>query len=301
MRLLVAPIQGHTDASYRRFHAEIYGAADEYTAPFLHIEHGAPRQRDVRDITVDSKCRPQILFRNADEFTLLVSAVKEAGHTAVDLNIGCPFPPQMHKGRGAAMIANAECMSQVGRLIAADPTMDYSLKMRLGATDTQEWQTLLEAVGSTPFSRLTMHPRVASQQYGGEVDMAEFDRIYHTAHYPIVYNGDVTTLADIDRIAAAYPALHGIMIGRGLLRRPSLMAEWRAGKEWTPAQRLSAMLTFHQRLLDHYSSTLCGDSQILSHIKPFWEYSEPEIGHKAFKLIKKATTLPAYLRALPAI
>lgn len=61
------------------------------------------------------------------------------------------------------------------------------------------------------------------------------------------------------------------------------------------------MLHFHRELLCHYESTLCGDSQILSKIKPFWEYAEEEIGRKAWKAVKKASNIAKYHSAVAMI
>lgn len=305
MKLFVAPIQGHTDAAFRHFHAEVYGAADEYVTPFVRIEGGEPRGRDVRDIASPLNAgvpvRPQIIFKDVNEFSTLVQTVKDAGYNAVDLNIGCPFPPQMHKGRGASMIANVDCMRAVAEIISADSDMDYSVKMRLGAISPDEWKPLVRILNDVAVSHITVHPRVAKQQYKGEVNIEEFRRVVDSSCRPVIYNGDILEPVDIDRIASQFPTIQGIMIGRGLLRRPSLIAEWQTGRQWSREQRIDALHALHARLLDHYSTILCGESQILSHIKPFWEYSEGEINHKSLKLIKKSTTLTAYHTAVTTI
>ena len=61
------------------------------------------------------------------------------------------------------------------------------------------------------------------------------------------------------------------------------------------------MIDFHSRLFDQYSALLCGESQVLSKIKPFWEYAEEEIGRKPWKAIRKAGTMPKYLSAVATI
>lgn len=302
MKIIVAPIQGHTDAAFRHFHAEVYAPALEYNAPFLHIEHGAPRQRDFNDITsplnAGLNLRPQVLFRSIDEFNLLVGAVKQAGYSCVDLNLGCPFIPQIKKGRGAAMITNPACMREVSDFINGDPEMDYSIKMRLGVTDCRQWEGLLPIINATRLSRVTIHPRIASQQYKGSVDMEQFARAATLIDHPIVYNGDILTPSDIDNIANQFPEIEGVMIGRGLLGRPSLIAEWADGQEWDKSKRIGRLITFHNKLLDHYVNTLCGNSQILSKIKPFWEYiTDDEIDRRTLKQIRKATTLAGYRSA----
>ena len=42
-------------------------------------------------------------------------------------------------------------------------------------------------------------------------------------------------------------------------------------------------------------------TQVLSKIKPFWEYLEWEIGHKTAKMIKKATSIEKYEKAVASI
>ena len=44
-----APLQGYTDAVYRRAHARIFGGIETYYSPFVRMEHGEIRRKDARD------------------------------------------------------------------------------------------------------------------------------------------------------------------------------------------------------------------------------------------------------------
>ena len=44
-----APLQGYTDAAYRQAHACIFGGIDTYYSPFVRVEHGEIRRKDIRD------------------------------------------------------------------------------------------------------------------------------------------------------------------------------------------------------------------------------------------------------------
>lgn len=179
--------------------------------------------------------------------------------------------------------------------------MHFSLKMRLGVESPDEWRDIIDIVNEMPLCRVTVHPRVAVQQYGGELFVDEFTSIYEALQHPVVYNGDILTPEAIDDIVARYPRLHGVMAGRGVMARPSLFAEWHDGREWSHDERISRLLQLHDKVYSHYSETLCGDTQILMKIKPFWEYLEPEIGHKAMKAIRKATSVSKYEEALNGV
>ena len=301
MKLFAAPMQGYTDVAYRHFHARIYGGADAYFSPFVRIERGEPRQRDMRDITSplndDTRMIPQIIFRDTDEFTALVDAVIQAGHRAIDLNMGCPFAPQVHRGRGAAVIADHCLLAALADIMRRYPDIRFSAKMRLGVKSPDEWRSAAGLINALPLTHVTLHPRTALQQYSGALHTDQIRLFCDIISHPVVLNGDIQTPQQI----AAADGCYGIMAGRGLLARPSLFSEYRTGLEMSRPDRISLLLRLHDAIYTHYADTLCGDSQLLSKIKPFWDYLEPEIGHKAFKAISKSKSVAAYRAAVNAI
>ena len=302
---MIAPVQGHTDAAWRHFHHNIYKGKSVYYTPFIRLEHGEFRKHDIKDLTSDLNGNltvvPQVIFRNMEELRPLLSGLRELGATKVDLNTGCPFPLQTSKGRGAGFIRNVEEYSKLPEVLKEYPEMKFSLKMRLGFADPEEWKQVMPILNKMDLTHITLHPRVAKQQYGGEVDLKQFAEFLAASKNPVIYNGDLRTPEDVQRILEQFPGIAGIMLGRGLLARPSLIAEIEEGKEWPIAQRIDKMRKFHDQLFDHYQSTLCGDSQVLSKIKPFWEYAEAEIGRKPWKALKKSVSLPKYHSALATI
>lgn len=178
------------------------------------------------------------------------------------------------------------------------PGLSYSVKMRLGFDDPSEWRNVIDVLNSLELRHIDVHPRVARQQYGGELHFDQFEALLAESRNPVVFNGEIRTPADIEDILNRYPQVAGVMTARGVLGRPSLAAEYESGEEWPHEQRLARMLEFHRALLSHYTETLCGESQILSKIKPFWEYAESEIGRKAWKAIKKASNIAKYHSAV---
>lgn len=300
MKLFAAPLQGYTDAVYRHFHAEIYGGADGYFTPFVRIEKHIPRARDMRDATsplnTNHTLVPQIIFGNTDEFNILCETLVHAGHTCIDLNIGCPFPPQVHRGRGAGVIADRRLLAELAGEMARYPQVTFSAKMRLGVKDPAEWRSVIDIVNELPLCHVTVHPRTASQQYSGSLHTAELVAFEEQSVHPVVINGDIRTPDDIASISG-----YGVMAGRGLLARPSLFAEYRSGGEMPHDERIRKLHMLHDAMLDHYADVMCGNSQLLSKIRPFWDYLESEIGHRIYKEIHKARTIPAYLAAVRSI
>lgn len=305
MKIHFAPVQGHTDAAYRHFHAGRYTPADEYYTPFIRLEHGEVRKKDINDLNApvaeNDRVVPQVIFKNEEELEGLVSLLASEGYERIDINMGCPFPLQTARGRGAATAGSREAAEAVSHVVGRYPDIRFSVKMRLGMENADEWRETLPILNKLPLEHIAMHPRVAKQQYKGEPDMEAFARFYEECELPVVYNGDLRTVEDVQAVEERFPNLAGIMIGRGLLARPSLTSEIAEGKEWDEERRLNEMLRFHRDLLDYYRSTLCGDHQVLSKIAPFWEYAESEIGRKPWKAIQKAVNYAKYTTAVASI
>jgi len=306
--IYAAPLQGYTEAVWRHFHTVVYGGADGnggidgWFSPFVRIEKGAPRGRDMRDVTSPLNANhtlvPQIIFRDADEFRHLVAALSAEGFDRIDLNMGCPFPPQVKSGRGAALLRRPDVLEEVERLMAGMPQIGFSVKMRLGVERPDEWRGIAGVLGRMPLRHVAVHARVAAQGYDGPLHMDEFSDLLAAVSHPVMFNGDVRSAADVRTLAKSFPQLKGIMIGRGLLGRPWLAAEIREGADWEHVRGVESLLRLHEGVYGHYARTLCGTSQVLMKMKPFWDYLEPVIGRKAAKALRKATTLPKYEAAV---
>lgn len=300
-KLMAAPLQGFTEAPFRHFHALGYGNDKEdtiYFSPFIRMEKGEVRNRDIRDITSSLNGNhtlvPQVIADGAVEFAALVDAVAASGYGCVDLNAGCPFVPQVRKGRGAGLLRLSDRMAAIAGVMREHPHITFSLKMRLGVELPDEWEPLSDIINSMDLSHITLHPRTAAQQYRGELHMEQFARFCQAIRHPVVFNGEIAAPDDISRLRDSYPGLYGVMAGRGLLRRPSLFAEYRSGREWDDLLMRSRIKELHGGIFRYYSSCLCGDTQLLVKIKPLWEYFGACFPRKQIKAILKSHSVAAY-------
>lgn len=304
IELHIAPMQGYTQSAWRHFRRTVYGGVfPEYT-PFIRVEKGEVRQHDLRDYTTPlnegASLAPQVIFRDMDELRLLVDTLSSAGANRIDLNCGCPFPPQVKKGRGAGVLLNPELMEQVADFVNERTDITFSLKMRLGVDSPDQWEGVYDSINRMSLYHVTVHPRIARQQYKGELDLEQFERLLGRSENPVVFNGDIRTPEDIHAVTGRFPSLVGVMVGRGLCARPSLFTEYHCGHDWSNDDQLEHLLKFHSLLLEYYRDTLCGDTQVLQHIQSFWHYHDLSLlPSKTVKQLLKATTLSRYLAALP--
>ena len=291
-----APLQGYTDAIYRRAHHECLGGVDEYYTPFVRIDKGEVRKKDLRDTDPAANngvpTVPQVIARDGDEFARLCDALQEQGWRRIDLNMGCPFPMQVKAGRGCGLLQHPERVEEIQKEMMRRPDVTFSVKMRLGQECKDEGLAIMPIINDMPLLHVTLHPRLGRQQYKGTADMAAFERFTEICRLPIVYNGDIVEIknenhADAIDFLTKHSNFKGVMIGRGLLARPWMLSD----KE--PREVLKTM---HNIVYLHATEHLCGDSQTLARLHAFWEYID--IPHKEKKAIMKATTLPRYREAV---
>ena len=216
LKILFAPLQGYTTGIYRKAHAEIFGGVDAYYAPFLRIENGKPREKDLRDLETSNpqhsnsekqtyaKTVPQIIANSVDEFKVLTDALIAKGHTEIDFNMGCPFPMQVNRHRGSGLLSDTQTvqaiMDEIKKMSStANGTapIKFSVKMRLGQYSPDEAFALLPILNETPLVQITLHPRLGKQQYKGAIDFKSFEKFYSECCHPLVYNGDIASVSQI--------------------------------------------------------------------------------------------------------
>ena len=286
-----APLQGYTDCVYRRAHHECVGGVDEYYTPFVRMEGGEVRKKDLRDINPERNAGvptvPQVIARDGDEFARLCDALQSLGWRRIDLNMGCPVPMQVKAGRGSGLLQHPECVEEIHKEMLRRPEVLFSVKMRLGQESEEEGLRVIPIINAMPLVHVTLHPRLGKQQYKGIANQEAFARFMENITHPLIFNGDIL---EGERLEVKGERLKGVMIGRGLLARPWMLSN----KE--PNEVIRSM---HSIVYRHATEHLCGDSQILSRLHAFWEYLD--IPHKQKKAILKATTLPRYREAVATV
>lgn len=298
-----APLQGYTEAIYRNAHAAVFGGVDTYYTPFVRLEKGTFRNRDVRDIEPKNNgvphLIPQLIGHEEEKIETILSLFNEKGYKEVSINMGCPFPTLAKRHNGSGILPFPEEVENILGITLKHPEISFSVKMRLGWEDPEECLRLAPLLNEYPLKHITLHPRLGKQQYKGEIDLKGFAAFAEVCRHPLIYNGDIKSIEDINHIHGSFPTLSGIMIGRGLLMNPALAIEFKEKKPLSTEETKEKLYKMHQIVFARYEERLeGGESQLLNKMKTFWEYLEPQIGHKAWKAIHKSTSLAKYNAAM---
>ncbi|MEG1545050.1 MAG: tRNA-dihydrouridine synthase family protein [Tannerellaceae bacterium] len=301
--VLFAPLQGYTDAVYREAHHHVFGGVSMYYTPFVRLEKGGFRAKELRDVARSEQylapLTPQLIAATSAEFRMIASLFVEQGYERADLNLGCPFPMQARLHRGAGILPYKEEAVELLNTIREFSTLRFSVKLRLGWERPDECMALLPLLNRLPLSHVTLHPRVGVQQYKGSVDQEAFALFQSACGHPLFYNGDLASLDDIEGVTIRFPELQGVMMGRGLLAHPWLAVEYQTGKELTDRERREKLMAFHQLLVEGYSARLEGGAhQILTKLQTVWDYFLPDAEKHLRKKVLKSSNLNTYETAV---
>ena len=289
MQYYFAPLEGLTDSVYRRLHHRFFGGVDRYYMPFLSptmhrtLTHKENRELPPAD-SVAFTAVPQILTKNAGDFLWAAEQCRQRGYREINLNMGCPSGTVVSKGKGAGMLSDLDALDAFFSEIFSHTDIPVSVKTRLGITDPGEFPAILEILNRYPICELILHPRVRKQFYDGSVDEGMLAYCAQNAKMPLCCNGDLNALADIERISAAYPGIHSVMLGRGLMADPGMLCGG------TKAETLEA---FYNALLEEYLVLFGGARNAMFRLKENWSYWLPrfEGSEKIAKRLRKTTDL----------
>lgn len=307
-KIYQAPLQGFTDFGFRKVLAESFGGIDKFFIPYISYGKGHEIKRSqLREVFPENNQSlpvvAQVLFSDGTELTELVSILKDYGYDEINLNLGCPYPMVTNKGRGAALLEKPEALLEaLQQLYSKNYQVRFSVKMRAGMTNDRDAEAVFEVLNQFPLEEVIFHPRTADQMYDGHANPQLFANAVSLVKHPLVYNGDIVSVAGFQELQAILPEQNSWMIGRGLLANPALGAQLK-GDVFNPKELREKLKDFHDRIFDNYSSRLDGSGHVLMKMNQFWTYfcesfSNP---HKAMKLVKKSTSLHKYNAAVAEI
>lgn len=303
MNLYFAPLEGITNYIYRNTHAEVFGNVDCYYAPFITpSDNEKINKKGLKDVLLENNSAPlcvQVLTKDAEAFLKFAQKIKAAGYDELNINLGCPYPTVVKKGKGAGFLLEPLEVDEFLYKIFEKTDILVSLKTRSGFYSSSELLRLMEIYNKYPLSLLIIHPRAREDFYNGTPDIKAFEEAYKISKNKLCYNGNIFKKEDYDDIREQFPDLEGIMIGRGALTNPAIFREIVGGEKL----KTEELIFFSEKLIENYRKTLRSDVFTMHKIKELWAYiikNYPE-EKKIAKAIKKANTVSDFMTAIKGL
>ena len=299
IKIILAPLQGFTDVTYRNVFSTHFKGVDEAVAPFISTM-GQKRLKPsrIKDVLPQKNRNlpvvPQILGNVPEDFIFLADHLYEMGHKRINWNLGCPHSKIAKKQRGSGLLCYPDKIDAFLNAVMPRLSNRLSVKIRLGRKDKAEIGSNLPVFDTYPLEEIILHPRTGVQMYTGHADLEAFQSAIESSSHRFTYNGDIVDLNSFYRAQKRSHGTHRFMIGRGILSNPFL-AEDIKGID-NPADRIKRIRAFHDDLFDGYQKIFSGPSHLTGRMKGFWTYLGPSFkdSKAPLKKILKSRTLDAY-------
>lgn len=273
MTLSFAPMDGVTSKVFRSAHFSLFPQVDRYFSPFIAPDaKGSFKASSLRDICPKSGTNvplvPQVLTNSAQSFLSVARVAAELGYEEINLNLGCPSGTVVAKHKGAGLLSDRDALDALLADIFSRCELTVSVKSRLGFSSTEEIDALMTIYRRYPIRELILHARDREGFYRSRPDWDAFSRALDGAPFPIVYNGNIFDTASYKSLTARFPALGGVMLGRGAAANPALFRMLRGG---APLE-LGELKAFHAALIDGYLSAGLDGRFTAARMKEHWFY-----------------------------
>ncbi len=301
--VVLAPMSGVTDMPFRKL-VKSYGAGlvvSEMIASQEMLRASEKTKKMSTSCEEESPIAVQLAGTDPDIMAQAAKMNEMRGADIIDINMGCPVKKVVKSYAGSALMRDEKLAGQIMQAVKAAVTIPVTVKMRLGWDDTnRNAQTLAKMAEDIGLSCVTVHGRTRDQMYGGQADWHAIAPIKQSVSIPVIGNGDILTLEDVDAIFEQ-AGVDGVMIGRGAYGRPWFLKQvmhYIDTGEHLPAPPLSeqrdVVINHYEAMLDHYGEHV-GVRHARKHIS--W-YCKGLTGATQFRSEIMKITSPTDVKAL---
>jgi len=210
----------------------------------IRMMESAPQEKPVSVQIFGSD--PDIMSRGAQ-------MVERAGADILDINFGCAVKKVVKTGSGVALMRTPEKADDLLRAVRMAVSIPLTVKIRTGWDKSgAQAMTIAKIAQDAGVDAIAVHPRTASQRFGGHADWPLIGKIKATLDIPVIGNGDITEPGDALRMLSE-TGCDAVMVGRAAIGNPWIFSQINAlleGRE-IPVPRVD-----HRReIMKRYLST----------------------------------------------
>lgn len=160
-----------------------------------------------------------------------------------DLNLGCSERRVASRGAGAGLLQYPHKIEKIVSALVTETGLPITAKIRIGPApgiyNHLEISKLLESCG---ICLLAVHGRTRGQRWRDPALWEPVAQVAHTLSIPVIGNGDIQTVKDIDR-RLEESGCEAVMIGRGAVGNPWIFSG--VEKSSLSRQAILTMIRYH--------------------------------------------------------
>lgn len=270
--LILAPMDGISDMPFRGLCRNL-GSALTVTEFINALDVIEDNPRYHKRLAFEPFHRPLSLQILGDQPERMLTAarqlVKQVSPDMIDINIGCQSKNVTARGAGAALMKTPEKIARIFQMMTQNFDIPITGKIRLGwDRDHMNYLEIANIIQDNGGAMVAVHGRTRKQAYRGEACWEPIREVKTALAIPVIGNGDVETVADIQRIKA-YTGCDAVMIGRAAVGNPWIFS--RLNRQDVPDD------VFKRTILKHFDAMLAfyGERGLITFRKYLKAYLKP--------------------------
>lgn len=280
--LIFAPMEGITDEAFRKTILKLYPEWDYLATDFLRVPSAGkyPLKHLVRHFGKDlseigwvkEKTMFQILTSHRAFTIEMVKDVCNLGYPWMDINLGCPSNTVTKNGGGSSLLLDLVTLRSLVKTIRENFTGRLTAKVRTGFHDTSGFEDCIRLLNDEGIELITVHGRTRDMMYKVPAVWSYIEKAVQISQVPIVGNGDVWGVNDIDRMLKE-TGCHAVMVARGALKAPWIAQDYRQGRfSETSEERCLRIKTFFEEYRAQLEAENISDRGLLKQSKSVSRY-----------------------------
>ncbi len=225
--LVLAPMAGITQLPLRRLAKECGCAlvVTELISSNGLVQGGHKSFELLKSHPAERPLSVQIFGKDPQIMRDAASIVVSQGADIVDINLGCAVRKVVRQGAGVALMREPKRLETLLKEVRAAIPTPLTVKIRSGWDPSgQEAFRVGHIAQDSGVNALAVHPRTATQGFGGKADWSLIGRLKERLSIPIVGNGDILSAYDAVRMKTD-TGCDAVMIGRAAQGNPWIFSQ----------------------------------------------------------------------------
>ena len=264
-----APMDGYTDSPFRTI-ARQYGSAITYTE-FMNANDilTNPVINRLKMIFTENE-RPiafQVYDEDAERIIQACLSLVQYQPDFLDINMGCSTQTVSGRGAGAGLLKEPQKIARIFNQLKKGCPLPITAKIRLGWDNSvKNYLEVAKIIEDNGGSMIAVHARTRHQGMTGRVELDAITKIKKQAKIPIIGNGDILTVADIEAMKSR-TGCDAVMIGRGSIGNPWLLSKREIAN--VPKSEVLEVITRHLEMMVEIYGEVRGVIRFRKHLKRY--------------------------------
>ena len=256
---IMAPLAGITNLPFRLLVKEA-GAAlvcSEMVSANGLVHKSRKTEQLLDSLSVEKPLSVQIFGSDPAIMAEAALMVEFGGADIIDINFGCSVKKILKTGSGAALMKDPEKAKAVITAVRREVKIPLTIKIRSGWNKSgKDALKIAEIAQESGVDAITVHPRTATQGFGGYADWQVIADIKKNVLIPVIGNGDILYPDDALRMLKE-TGCDAVMIGRAAIGHPLIFKQILAllkGDlcEINLALRFAVMIKYLKNSVEHF-------------------------------------------------